>query len=235
MKNEMKIQAIDNSGSFSAYVATPDTDAIVPVVIAIQEIFGVNANMREICDALAKRGFIAICPDLFWRQEPGIDLTDQSQAEWDKAFELYQGFNVDKGIEDIAATIEAARKLSGTNGKVGAIGYCLGGLLAYLTATRTDIDAAVGFYGVGIQNMVGEASLIKAPLILHIAEKDQFVDNAAQQKMHEALNNNPKVTLYDYADVDHAFAREGGKHYDKISAELANKRTLSFLSDKLGQ
>jgi len=225
----MKIQAIDNSGSFSAYVATPDTDVIAPVVIAVQEIFGVNANMREICDALAKQGFIAMCPDLFWRQEPGIDLTDESQAEWDKAFELYQGFDVDKGIEDIAATITTARKLSGTNGKVGAVGYCLGGLLAYLTATRTDIDAAVGFYGVGIQDMLGEAISIKAPLILHIAEEDQFVEGAAQQRMHETLDSYSQVTLYDYEKVDHAFAREGGKHYDKVSANLANGRTLSFL------
>src|ERR1700743_1049777 len=106
--------------------------------------------MRGVCDDLATRGYLAICPDLFWRIEPGIDITDQTEAEWQRAFALFNAFDVDAGVKDIAATIATVRQDPGCNGKVGAVGFCLGGTLAYLTATRTDSDATVGYYGIGI-------------------------------------------------------------------------------------
>ena len=143
-------------GAFGAYLARPAA-AKAPAVVAIQEIFGVNAVMRGVCDGLARQGFLAICPDLFWRIEPGVDITDRSQAEWDKAFKLYNAFDVDLGVQDISATIAFARTAPASTGKVGAVGYCLGGLLAFLTATRTDVDAAVGYYGVGIESRLDEA------------------------------------------------------------------------------
>src|SRR3954467_14727983 len=143
-------------GDFSAYVARPQATS-APAIVVIQEIFGVNQVMRDICDGLATQGFVAVCPDLFWRIEPGIDITDQSEAEWKRAFELYNAFDVDAGVSDIDATIDAVRQLPGVNGKVGAVGYCLGGLLAFLTATRTDADASVSYYGVGIEKHVAEA------------------------------------------------------------------------------
>lgn len=225
------IKASDGSGSFRAYMAKPK-GGDGPAVIAIQEIFGINEGMREICDRLSQAGFTAIAPDLFWRQEPGIELTDKTDAEWAKAFKLYKGFNVDKGIEDIRATIAYAREQGAD--KVGAVGYCLGGLLAYLTATRSDADACVGYYGVGIHDHLEEARNITKPVLLHIAGADEFVPAEAQKKMHQGLDSHPHVTLYDYPGQNHAFARPDGIHFDANSASAANKRTFDFFKKNLG-
>ncbi|AWZ02616.1 carboxymethylenebutenolidase [Rhodobiaceae bacterium] len=220
-------------GSFSGYLAKPAGDGPFPAIVVIQEIFGVNAVMRGICDDLAKQGYLALSPDLFWRIEPGIDITDQSEEEWAKAFELFNAFDVDKGMLDVQATIDTARKLPGANGKVGAVGYCLGGQLAYLTAARTDADAAVGFYGVNLQNRTDEANNITKPLMLHIAGKDEFVPADAQAAIHAGLDTHTQVTLHDYPERDHAFARVGGAHFDKGDTDLANGRTLDFFKANL--
>lgn len=219
-------------GAFGAYLARPAA-AKAPAVVAIQEIFGVNAVMRGVCDALARQGYLAICPDLFWRIEPGVDITDQSQAEWDKAFRLYNAFDVDLGVQDIAATIAFVRTLPASTGKVGAVGYCLGGLLAFLTATRTDVDAAAGYYGVGIESRLDEAEKLAEPLMLHIAEADQFVPKPAQAMITGALKNHPHVQIFTYPGRDHAFARPGGEHYDAGDAAKANERTLGFFKQAL--
>src|ERR1051326_4953963 len=176
---DISIQGKD--GSFSAYLARPSTGH-GPGIVVIQEIFGVNAVMRQVADDLAARGFFALAPDLFWRLKPGVQLTDQTDAEWQQAFGLMKQFNPDTGVADIQASIDALRKMPGVNGKVGAVGYCLGGLLAYLTAARADVDASVGYYGVNIDQKLDEAKNIKRPLMLHIAEKDQFVKPEAQGK-----------------------------------------------------
>jgi len=221
-------------GTFSAYVARPQAAGDAPAVVVIQEIFGVNKVMRDICDGLAAQGFIAVCPDLFWRIEPNIDITDQSEAEWKRAFELFNAFDVDAGVSDIAATIAAVRQLNGVSGKVGAVGYCLGGLLAFLTATRTDADASISYYGVGLEKHVGEADKLARPLLMHIAEKDQFVPPEAQQVILAALKDHPQIAIHLYADRDHAFAREGGAHYDAADAAKANGRSLAFFKTHLG-
>jgi len=220
-------------GVFSAYVARPAA-ASAPAVVVIQEIFGVNAVMRETADWLAGEGYLAICPDLFWRIEPGIDITDKSKAEWDRAFELFGLFDADKGVADIAATADAIRADPGCSGKVGAVGYCLGGKLAYLTAARTDIDAAVSYYGVGLDALTGEATGVKRPLLMHIAGEDGFVPKEAQAAIHAALDGNPLITIHDYPGRDHAFARQGGEHYDAADAGKANGRTLAFFKGNLG-
>lgn len=220
-------------GAFGAYVARPSADK-APAVVVIQEIFGVNAVMRAVADWLASAGFLAVCPDLFWRIEPGIDISDQSDAEWKRAFELYNAFDVDAGVKDIAATIDAIRKDPHCSGKVGAVGFCLGGLLSYLTATRTDADAAVGYYGVGIDKYVAEAEKLAQPLLLHVAEADQFVPPPAQAVIKDALAMHNNVELFSYPGRDHAFARAGGQHYDAADAKLANDRTLAFLKKALG-
>lgn len=219
-------------GFFSAYRA-PARSGRGPGIVLIQEIFGVNRVMRDIADWLAGENYTVICPDLFWRQEPGIQLNEFTQPEWDKAFQLYQGFNEAKGVEDIAATIAFLRKDAACTGKVGTVGYCLGGKLAYLCATRTDADASVGYYGVGIEKALGEAGKIKKPLMLHIAKLDKFVPAEAQAQIHGALGGNPRVTLYDYEGCDHAFARKGGDHYDMAAANAANGRTLGFFKRHL--
>lgn len=229
---EVTIRAADG-GSFSAYLATPKSGK-GPGILLIQEIFGVNRVMRDLADGFAAQGYTVMCPDLFWRQEPGIQITDKTEAEWKRAFELFQGFNVDKGVDDLKATLAALRGHQASTGKVGSVGYCLGGKLAYLMATRSDADANVGYYGVGIQDQLDEAKNIRKPLLLHIAEKDQFVPPPAQAKVKEGLKGNPLVTIYSYPGADHAFARVGGQHYDKQAADLANQRTAEFFKKHLG-
>jgi carboxymethylenebutenolidase len=220
-------------GAFSAYVARPSASP-APAVVVIQEIFGVNKVMRDICDGLAAQGFVAVCPDLFWRIEPDIDITDQSDAEWKRAFELYNAFDVDAGVSDIAATIAVVRALPEVNGKVGAVGYCLGGLLAFLTATRTDADASISYYGVGTEKHVAEVEKLARPLLIHIAEEDQFVPKEAQKVILDALKDHPQIEIHTYPGRDHAFARVGGAHYDAADAGTANARSLAFFKSNLG-
>ena len=215
--------------SFAAYIATPAVTP-APAVIMIQEIFGVNAEMRTKCDDLARRGFIAIAPDLFWRLEPGVALTDQTPAEWAKAFDLLKRFDIDAGIDDLRATHHAMRGYALGTGMVGCVGYCLGGRLAYLMAARSTIDAAISYYGVGLEDLLDEAQGIHKPMMLHIAEEDKFVPKPAQARIKSALIDHPEVILHSYAGVNHAFSRINGEHYDAAAATLANGRTLDFLN-----
>lgn len=221
-------------GDFTGYLARPGLTGVGPGVVVLQEIFGVNTEMRRVCDWLAKEGFTALCPDLFWRIEPNICLTDHTEEEWGRAFELFQAVDVDQAIEDAAAAVATLRSRSECRGEVGAIGFCLGGKLAYLTAARTEVDATVGYYGVGIQDTLGEAGGIDAPLMLHVAGKDQFVPPEAQAAITDGLTSNPHVTVHLYPDADHAFARDGGAHYDADAAATANARSLAFLREHLG-
>jgi carboxymethylenebutenolidase len=218
---------------FSAYVAAP-TATPAPAVVVIQEIFGVNAVMRGVCDDLAAQGYLAVCPDLFWRIEPGIELSDHVEAELNRAFDLFGQFDVEAGVGDIDATIDQVRADPRCNGKVGAVGFCLGGLLAFLTATRTDADASVGYYGVGIERYTAEAEKLVNPLLLHIAGDDQFVPAEAQERIIAALKNHPQVEIHSYPGCGHAFARVGGDHYDAADATTANARTLAFFKRNLG-
>ena len=229
---DIQLKANDG-GSFSGYLATPKSGK-GPGIVVIQEIFGVNEVMRKISDEFAAQGYAALCPDLFWRQQPGIQITDKTEAEWARAFELFKGFDQAKGVDDLKATLAALRKHPACTGKVGAVGYCLGGRLAYLMSTRTDVDASVGFYGVGIEGLLDEAKSIKKPLMLHIAEEDKFVPKDAQRQVKDALGKNPSVTIHSYPGVDHAFARVGGEHYDAAAAKLANDRTAAFFRTHLG-
>jgi carboxymethylenebutenolidase len=220
-------------GEFGAYVATP-AKTPAPAIVVIQEIFGVNAVMRQVAEQLAAQDYLAVCPDLFWRIEPGIAITDQSEAEWKRAFELFNAFDVEAGVKDIAATIDAMRADPRCNGKVGAVGFCLGGLLAYLTAARTDADVSVGYYGVGLERYTAEAEKLVNPLLLHVAEDDQFTPKPARDLILAALKNHPRIEIFTYPGRDHAFARPGGEHYDANDAALAESRTLDFFKRNLG-
>jgi carboxymethylenebutenolidase len=222
----IKITSVDNQ-QFDAYLALPSS-GYGPGIVVLQEIFGVNDYMRQVCDWYAAHGFVAICPDLFWRQEPGIELTDKTEAEWQKAFQLYQGLDVAKAVEDSAAAVAFLRHHPACTGRVGAVGFCLGGNLAWLLSGRFDPDCAVGYYGVGIEKTLHEASGLAAPLMLHIAGKDQFCPPEAQVQIHDVLDSNSLVAIYDYPEQDHAFGRPGGQHYNSAAAELAHLRTLEF-------
>lgn len=219
-------------GSFSAYLATPSSGR-GPGIVVLQEIFGVNAVMRAVADGFAAQGFFALVPDLFWRLQPGVQLTDKSEAEWQQAFGYMKRFDADTGVEDIQTAISHLRGISGVTGKVGAVGYCLGGFLAYLTATRTDSDASVGYYGMNIPKFLGEAANIKKPLMLHVAGKDNYNPPEAQKQVADGLGANPLVTIHTYPEMEHAFARVGGAHYDAANAELADGRTGEFFRKNL--
>ncbi|RYE03495.1 MAG: dienelactone hydrolase family protein [Sphingomonadales bacterium] len=228
----IRIETIDGSGSFQAYVAEPE-GAPRAAIVVIQEIFGVNAGIREKCDLLAADGYLALAPDLFWRLEPSVDLDPDVPAEFQSALELMGKFNQDAGVRDIEATIRAARAKSGGK-KVGVVGYCLGGRLAFMTAARTDADASVGYYAVGVDGLLGEKHGIANPLLLHVAGADHFVTPDVQAAMHAGLDDHPRVTLLDYPGEDHGFATQTGKRRSEEAAQLADARTAAFFAEHLG-
>lgn len=219
-------------GNFSAYIAHPAV-LPAPVIVVIQEIFGVNADLRDSCDELASQGYLAVSPDLFWRMEPGVDMSDQSEEEWKKGFALYTAFNYDTGVADIAATMETARSLPGANGKVGLMGYCLGGLMTFITTARKGADVSVVYYGGNTENYLDEADKIQNPLLMHLGEEDEYISKDAQKAIIAALADNPSAEVFTYPGCRHAFARHRGAHYDKDAAKLANGRTADFFRTHL--
>jgi carboxymethylenebutenolidase len=217
-----------SEGSFNAYVTRPDA-LPRPAIVVLHEVFGVNADLRATCDELAAEGFIAISPELFWRQERDVDLSVRSKADWEKGVSLYRAFDIDAGVRDVEATVIAARTLAGTTGQVGVMGYCLGGLLTYLTAARTQVDAAIAFHGGRTEEFLGEAADIDGPLQMHLAAEDEFIPKEAQRKIIAALAGHPKVEIHSYPGCRHAFSRHGGLHFDADAAQLSRTRVLEFL------
>lgn len=232
MSETVNIPTLSGDGNFDVYIARP---AGTPrsAIIVIQEIFGVNAGIRRKCDRLAEDGYLAVAPDLFWRLQPGIQLDPDIEPEFQQALDWMGKFNQDQGIRDIEATIHYIRRKEGVE-KVGCVGYCLGGRLAFMTAARTDVDATVGYYGVGIDGLLGEKHAIARPLMLHIPTDDGFVDKAAQRAMHAGLDDHPRVILYDYDGLDHGFATEFGKRRNDAAAKLADSRTSDFFAENIG-
>jgi len=231
MSEMITVKTLDGKENFQAYCAKPATPAKAAIIV-IQEIFGVNAGIRQKCDKWASLGYLALAPDLFWRSAPGVDLDPDVPEQLQQGFAYMQQFSADSGVRDIEATIHAARSMiDGT--KVGAVGYCLGGRLAYMTACRTDISATVGYYGVMIDQMLDEAAAIAHPLMLHIPTADHFVGPEAQAAIHKGLDHHPKVTLHDYPGLDHGFATEAGMRRDEAGAQLADARTTDFFARNL--
>ncbi len=227
------IDTLDGKGRFDTYVAEPASTPRAAIVV-IQEIFGVNAGIRSKCDRLAADGYLALAPDLFWQIAPAVELNPDVPDQMQRALDLMGQFDQDAGIRDIEATIRTARGMLADGGKVGVVGYCLGGRLAFMTAARTDVDASVGYYGVGIDGLLGEAHAIAHPVLLHIPQEDHFVDKDTQARMHAGLDDHPKVTLFDYPGEDHGFATEFGQRRSDESANLADQRTASFFAAHLG-
>jgi carboxymethylenebutenolidase len=220
-------------GTFAAYVAKPKT-LPASAVIVLQELFGVNADIRKHCDELAEQGYLAVAPDLYWRQEPGVDLNVTSQADWDHGLRLYQAYDGDAGVKDIKDTIDAVRILSECTGKGALLGYCLGALMVFMTAARNDrIDAAVWYHGADTDKYLGEVDGLHAPILMHLAEEDEFISEAAQAEIKAALAKKPNATVYSYPGQSHAFSRHNGKHYNAAAAHLANGRTSEFLNRQL--
>ena len=220
------------NGTFGAYVARPGA-LPAPAVVVLQELFGVNADIRKTCDELADVGFIAVAPDLFWRQELGVDLNVRSEADWQHGLRLYQTYDRDAGVRDVKDAVAAAGKLPNCTGKVAVLGYCLGALMTFLTAARYDVDAAVAYHGGDTEKYLSEVEDLDAPLLMHLGEEDEFISKPAQAEIKAALARKPNATVYSYPGQYHAFTRHNGAHYDAAAAALANSRTHEFLSRQL--
>ena len=231
MSEMISFSPLHGEGAIPAYCARPQS-APKAAIIVIPEIFGVNDGIRAKCDSWAAKGYLAVAPDIFWRFAPGVQLDPDIEAELQEAFGYFQQYDPDLGIQDIEALIHWIRREAGV-AKVGLVGFCLGGRMAYMAATRTDIDASVGYYGVMIDQMLGESNAIANPLMLHIPTADGFVSPEAQKAIHGALDNNRHVTLHDYIGLDHGFAATSGSRRDESGAQLADGRTEAFFAQHL--
>ena len=230
MNDRITIEGRD--GSFDSYISRPKT-LPAPAVVVLHEVFGVNADIRKTCDELVEQGFIGVAPDLFWRQEPGVDLSVTSEPDWQHGLRLYQAYDRDAGARDVKDTGNAVTKLSGCTGRVAVLGYCLGGLMTFLTTVRYGADAAVVYHGGDTEKYLGEVDGLNAPLLMHLAEEDEFISKAAQAEIKAALAKKPNATVYSYPGQNHAFSRHGGAHYNAEAAALAHKRTYEFLRQQL--
>jgi carboxymethylenebutenolidase len=231
MKDHITIAGHD--GVFTAYIARPKTVPAAAVIV-LQELFGVNVDIRKHCDELAEQGFLAVAPDLFWRQEPGVDLNVTSEADWQHGLRLYGAYDRDAGAKDVKDTVNAVRNLPECNGKVALLGYCLGALMVFLTAVRCHgVDAAIAYHGGDTEKYLGEVDGLNAPLLMHLAEEDEFISKPAQAEIKAALAKKPNTTVYSYPGQNHAFSRHNGTHYNAAAATLANGRTSEFLHQQL--
>src|ERR1700732_4412125 len=230
MKDRISISGHD--GTFGAYIARPKA-LPAPAVVVLQELFGVNDDIRETCDELAEQGFIAVAPDLFWRQEPGVDLSVTSEPDWQHGLRLYQAYDRDAGAKDVKDTANVVAKLPECTGKVAVLGYCLGGLMTFLTAVRYGADAAVVYHGGDTEKYLGEVGGFDGPLLMHLAEEDEFISKPAQAEIKAALASKANATVYSYPGQNHTFSRHGGAHYNAEAAALAHERTNAFLNRQL--
>ena len=232
MTTNTQIPTLDGSETFPAYVARPSATPRGAIIV-IQEIFGVNPGIVKKCDDWAANGYLAVAHDVFWRQKPGVELDADIPEQFQEGVGYMMKHDFDLGIQDVEAVIHWIRREQGV-AKVGLVGFCMGGRVAYLAATRTDIDASVGYYGVMIDQLLGESHAIANPLLLHVPTADHFVPAEAQKKMHEGLDDNPHVTIYDYEGLDHGFAAEHGERRDEAGARLADQRTAEFFAQHVG-
>lgn len=231
MGSMIEVETLAHDGRFQAYSAEPAGEAKAAIIV-VQEIFGVNPGIRAKCDKLAAAGYLALAPDLFWRQQPGVQLDPDVPDELKQGFALIQALDLDYAVQDMAATIRAARaKIGGA--RIGVVGFCFGGRMAYLAATRTDADASVGYYGGGIDALLGEAHAIGKPLLLHFAGDDAHITPDKVAAIRAALDGNRHVRIFDYPGADHGFATESGKRRQDEAAEQADARTAAFFAEHL--
>ncbi len=222
-----------DGGEFDAYMVAPEQGS-GPGLVLLQEIFGINPYLRDMAQNFADEGYVVLVPDLFWRMQPGIVL-GYNDEDFAQAFDYYQRFDVDQGIKDIADTIAALREMPAcSTGKVGALGYCLGGNLAYLTAARTDVDCSISYYGVAIEQSLGEAGNITCPMVMHFAAEDGFVPPEAVAQITEVFAERDEIEIYNYPGVDHAFATPGRDSFHKPSTLMAYTRSIALLRRELG-
>lgn len=221
-----------DGGTFAAYLAKP-AQGSGPGLVLLQEIFGINSYMLAMADRYAEEGYVVLVPDLFWRMKPGVDL-GYGEADFAEALGYNEKLDEGKAVDDIAATIAALRALPDHAGKVGTIGYCLGGRLAMLAAARTDVDCAVSYYGVGLDAYTSESASIHCPMIFHFAENDALTPPDTREKIIAALKEKASIETYVYPGCDHAFATPERENFDKPAAMMAYSRTMAMLRKVLG-
>jgi carboxymethylenebutenolidase len=231
MATNTEIPSLDGSTQIPAYVVEPEATPRGAIIV-IQEIFGVNQGIMAKAGDWAAQGYLAIAPDVFWRQQPGVELDPDVPEQFQQGVALMMKHDFTAGLEDVKAVIAWARAQGAA--KVGLVGFCMGGRIAFMSATGTDLDAAVGYYGVGIDQMLGQADAIAGQVLLHIPTADHFVPAEAQQAIHAGLDGNPHVTLFDYEGLDHGFADTFGARRDEAGAKLADERTRGFFGKIVG-
>ena len=223
------IQADD--GQFQAYLALP-RGGKGPGIVLLQEIFGVNEHVRNVADQYAADGYMVLAPDLFWRSAPRIELGYEGE-DLQSAYTLMQACDVALAQSDITATTRALRALPGVGSKIAALGYCFGGRLAYLTGASGDVDAAIAYYGGGIQNDLERADGVKVPLLLHFGGQDSHIPTDAVKQIAERFDDNPDVEIHVYPDAGHGFNCSHRASYHQRSAAQAHGNSLIFLSENL--
>jgi carboxymethylenebutenolidase len=224
-------------GDFDAFCALPETSP-APAVLIFQEVFGVNDNIRGLSEQLAEAGYLALAPDVFWRIEPRFERKDESGLA--DGFERVQQLNFDLAAADITATMAHALTMPECNGRVGGVGFCLGGTLAYLFAATARVDgrgpdAAVSYYGSGVNSMLDLAPSIECPVLFHYGARDPYIPGEQIDEVERALAGRPDVELHRY-DAGHAFSNwDAPTMYDERAATTAWPRTLNFLKKHLSQ
>lgn len=224
--------AAPGGGAFGAYLAVPESGR-GPGLVLVQEIFGVNATMREHADLFAEEGYVVLVPDLFWRLDPGVEL-GYGEADVAKGRAYLERFDVDAAVKDIGACLDHLRAMPEGTGKAGVVGFCLGGRLAYLAAARLSPDAAVAFYGGGIDAHLDEASAIKCPTHLHFGDKDALIPPPAVEKVRAAIAGRPNLKAFVYANAGHGFYNHDRASYHRPSALMAHSRTVALLRQAMG-
>lgn len=220
--------------TFRAFVAVPDQSP-APAVVLFQEVFGVNDNMRELALRLADNGFHTVVPDMFWRLQPGFERDESGLAE---GMELASRLDFDLAVVDMTATLAHVRATPECSSRVGAVGFCLGGTLAYLFATSARVDgagpdAAVSYYGSGVHDRLELAGDIACPMLFHYGDDDPYISRAQIAAVEAAVANRPDIAVHRYA-AGHAFSNfDAPSFYDADAADLAWGRTLAFLDDTL--
>ena len=221
-----------DGGRFGAYLALPKS-AKAPGVVIIQEIFGVNDHIREVVDEYAAAGYLALAPDMFWRIEPNVQL-GYTPEEVQKARAYRPKFDLDLGVRDIEATIKAMRAIPECDGKVAVVGYCFGGLMAYLTAARTDVLAASCYHGGGIDGFLGEAQAVRCPIQFHFGSKDAAIPAEVWDQVRGAFAGRADAEVFVYEGAQHGFNCTRRASFDPEASKLARARTMEMLRKTIG-
>jgi carboxymethylenebutenolidase len=217
-----------NGDSFKGYLSLPPTGT-GPGIVLIQEIFGVNEHIRTVADQYALDGYVVLAPDLFWRLEPRVDL-GYDEVGFKAGFDFMTRLDMDLAVADIEVSAKALRARSEVTGPVASLGYCMGGLLSYLTAASGSVDASICYYGAGIEGHLKKASQIRCPILLHFAEKDDYIPPAAVKAISKVFDKKGDAWVLSYPGVNHGFNCWGRPVYNQSAASLARGRSLEFLS-----